>query len=732
MAELKRTTDVNKHFHTILLREDNTGVCGLAGSGKKQHFHNVIWNDPIPPVIDFETQQELQPEQPGKFTLAEADGHTHDIVELIRVEQDTNTENDKACKMVHDLYKEAIEYEKDFRKEAKTDDEFYSLKQWPDDVVAELDAEQRSHLTIDETGAKLDTLSGTQRQTRYDIKYYARKGGSQVAAEVFTDMGKIICDWNNFDTQETEVFEDMMAVGRGIFDCYIDYENSINGDIKLRKAPWDGVVFGEHEAKDLDDLEYLIKHKWISKGQLKNEYPEKADDIERTYTGIFETTYDGEEVQPRVGTSYDKGNESNDLSDMYRKLKNDGDLVDVQRKNFKLLEMQRIVYKRVPVAVFRGEIDLNDPAGRPPMFNLNGYSQDEISQIKAMESVKIIKVPTSYIKKMVIAGMVKLDEENMKFTRFSCIPAYAKKRGKLVWGKVRVMRDPQQELNKRHSQAMDIINYAAGYGEFYDENTFPNKKEEANYKNNANNPRHIQKVKDINNLPQQKQGIKVPQEILTMESLSSDQLSRVSNIHPEMQGALQSQQSGTALLKSARQGLVGNEYLFDNLALARREVARWLLQAIAQVYTAKEIMEILYDYKEKNKSQEMASDAYSMEEIQDALTSALDGKLDKYDVKVSESASSPTKRYENFLKLLEAQRMGLEIPPEIIVEYLDLPLSIKEKAIGLIQERQAQEAEIEKMKAQTELQKSVLPALIAQQGRGADGQQAPGQMTLPG
>lgn len=744
MPELMRTTDnagKKPHFHVVYLRDDNTGISTI--SGDKPHFHQVIYTQAVPAVIDPETGIESQPEVPGKFSLAKENGHTHEIVPFIPAPEFTPTDNKKAVKKIQQYYKEATEREKEFFKEAKEDEEFISCKQWDKTVIQELENQERSHLMIDKISGKLDVLSGYQRQNRMDIKYFPRKGGTQRVADIFTQLIKIDWDNNNADYAETEVFEDQSAIGRGIFNCYISNQNSITGEIIIENFPWDGVRFGPHLKKDCSDLEYFVKHKWISYSKLKSEYPEDADKINKDYDlnfkGISEPI-DKELVRLR-GNQYEAGNTDPENAPVGSETFSpvpvkDKEFVDTLKKEYLLMELTEKQWRHVPIAIFKGDIDPQDD--NPPMFNLDGYSTEEIQQIKTIQDVAIVKQPTSYIRVTVVAGGTKLDEYKSDINEFGIIPVYAKKRRDWIWGKVRNLKDPQREINKRRSQSTDIINKSASYVEYYDDEIFgPN--EAKDYKKNANKPGHLQKVKNIERLPKQKEGVKFPAEIVQMEKDSSLDMREISNISPELQGLLKSQQSGSALVESKRQSLMGNEFLFDNLALGRRMIGRWYLQAAAMVYTAKQILEKL-DYSNGQREAEKQAPIqvggknlteYNQEELaelEEELARALDGRMAKYDVKVGESASSPTKRYENMLKLMELRSMGGAVPLPLLLEFMDIPPDIKEQVLQYAAAEQQAAAQAEASKNQTEIVKTIIANSNKGQGQNVGQIQPGGQM----
>lgn len=725
MPQLKRTTENSGHFHAVLIKEDDTGYTSMAampGDGKRVHTHAVIFTPPTPAVIDQETQQITAPERPGSISLEAADGHTHQIVEFIAVPKTEKADDDEAVKEVRQLFKTALELERASRENAMEDYQFAQVEQWDIKDRQSLKTEKKACLTIDKITGKLDILSGYQRQNRKDIKYYPRKGGNQVVADIFSQATKVIWDWNNADYAETEVFEDQMNVGRGIYNCYISYENTLDGEIVIEKFPWDGVLFGPHEKKDATDLEYLLKFKWVSFNQLESEYPDKAELIQRDSRMTFGLESADTKIQ-RPGRQYDvpevadnvvKSDTANVTNLDYK----DPDFVNIANRNYLKVECHRIIREHIPMAVFKGEIDPDD--GKPPVYSLDGYDPKEIAAIKQMPDVSIVKQPHKYVKITTVAGTIKLDEERSTFSMFSVIPVYAKKFKDNWFGKIKNLKDPQRDVNKRRSQITNIINKTAGYPEFYDANTFP-PGEEKNYQRNANTAGHLQKVNDINNVPRQKEGIKFPSEIATLEKESAQDLAEISNIPPEMQGMVQSQQSSKSLMAARSSALLGNEFLFDNLALGKRQVGRWLLQAIPQVYTSKSIMKLLDYSKEQGQEVQIAgqpADQYSEEQLEKYLQEALNGNLNKYDVKVDESNAAPTKRYETMVKLMELQASGAQLPQTLLLEYVDLPPDVKKRALAEIQAQQQAALQAEQDKNKTEIAKTILANQNKQQPAG--------------
>lgn len=66
----------------------------------------------------------------------------------------------------------------------------------------------------------------------------------------------------------------------------------------------------------------------------------------------------------------------------------------------------------------------------------------------------------------------------------------------------------------------------------------------------------------------------------------------------------------------------------------------------------------------------------------------------KYDVVVTEADNNVTFRYETFSQLVELVKAGMPIPPDLIIDYMDLPNGeeIKQKILQLQQMQMQQQA----------------------------------------
>ncbi len=693
MSELKRTSINDEHYHYVYLRDDNTAFTSIADDG---HTHEVKYVPPVEPITDPDTQEVLNEGQPGRFELEKAKGHTHKI--LLQSESDslprTKFDNEKkfednVVEMTKALYKAAKDLEKTSRKNSTEAFEFYEGKQWDDADRRELEAKDRACLTINEIEPKIDVLTGYQRQNRYDITYLPVEGGDAVAADMMSFVAKNILEQNNFDHEESEAFEDQVIGGRGILTAYIDFTRTVRGEIRAESFPWDGVYYGPHRRKDMEDCEYQVKAFWYSLQKLRELYPDHEEEFTPDKMKDF-VEKDTAELQI-PGKNYDNPDAEADGS-----MTPKNEYVDEVKKEYLVIELQKKRFRRVPVAI--NAVD-------DYIFDGQFIDTKDVKKIKTIPGFDVIYKVACEMEIFKVAKDILLEEDYSDDDTFDTMPVYGKKKGDKWWGKVEPVKDAQRNINKRHSSMVDIVNKMAAYGWFYTGETFPDVNEEQKFKRNSAKPGFTQKIRSFNDRPQQVEGTKFPAELAQLEEMSSMKIREIMNVNQEMMGVGPQSQSGVAIAEKRRQGLIGNEFLFDNLSLARRMLGRRLFRLIQKVYTPERVMNLINDQKNKGgkKVGQQPVEIYTEEKIEEILN---DLDASKYDVVVSESAHSPSKRIANFLVWSDMAKQGVPIPPEMLIEMSDLPE--KDRIIAKMEEQKQQAMDLEQQKMQTELQKTAM------------------------
>lgn len=673
------------HYHIIYCNMADTPTARMS-QAEDGHTHEIEWyTEPI--------TEPNQPPKPGYFRILPdpRDGHTHEIVDYVReVKSKKQTENEVVDE-VHSLFKTACEVEADSAKVAEECDDFYMGKQWDEQTRHKLESQDRAALTINLTEKLVDELLGYQQQMRRDLRLVAKGEGDQRTADFYNILLKHALVQGKYLQAEARVFEDQVVPGRGNFSIYVDFEKDVRGVPQVRRLPWKDVKYGPHEEYDAEDCEYLVKSKLFSLLKLKELWPDKAEKI-ADQISLFDgsTTTSNEHVQYNT--------DQYAQSDAWLPTTFGGHVVlDIAKKEIRVFECQRIRY--VPTVIAGNtEEDFYD--------NLYGWKPDDIAAIKTIPGFFVAKRNVRKIRVTRVAGHVLLSDENpadLPVDRFTVIPVYAKKRGNHYWGKVKRALDPQREINKRHSQTIDIGNKCAVYGHFYDANTFPDEQSKSKWLRQSAQPGFNQEVSDINRTPKQAEGVKFPTELVEMLELSRKLLGELLTIAPDRQSA---NESASSLMHRQKQQLIGSEYLFTNLSDAKKAVGEIFIAYIQRYYTPERAIEILYneDAKTPQEIQGKALREFSKEQIKDLLSKF---DVSKYDLEVAEIASSPTVRLQTFMLLSELGQRGLPIPPDLLLEVADIPDSTKKRIQQTLAQQAQAQAEAETSKADAEVDKTL-------------------------
>lgn len=694
MPDLRVTVrQKNGHYHIAYVNE--TSGKGITSEAKGhvhqigQDFDVISHPNPQPGMPPIQT-----PQIKGWMVLpAGEDMHTHELTDYAGKQKEKDQSDEEIAKENIKLYKEAKDYEGEARKNAQESEDFVMGKQWDDEVKRDLNAKDRAALTINEIEPKIDLLSGYQRRNRMDIKLLPIEEGDSKVAQILNVAIKNILDQTNFEHEDSKVFEDEMITGRGNYNVYIDYESNIRGDIKVERFPWGDVFYGPHEKEDLSDCEYLIKTKWFSKAKLSQMYPDKVDELQKELNGYKLQAEDNQKLHYNPGEGYDD-------PDIKWQFSPDTDLIDIQRKEFRIIEVWRKEY--IKAHVFANAKD-------DFYFNAEGWTDADIKAVKTLPGFSVIQRNIHKIRVVKTASKTLISDEkpDLAWDDFYMVPVYAKKRGKSWWGKVEAAKDPQREINKRHSQIIDIANKMTSYGWLIDGNTFNKPNEEEKFKRTSTSPGFVVEVADIGRPPQRVEGPKFPTELVNIMAIDSQKIKEIMNVNLEMSGQAKSTQSGVAIAQQKQQGLLGNEYLFDNHTLAKKKLARLILRLIQKVYTPERVYRVLQnqDFKSKVQIEGKPLEEYPKELI---LAMLKDADLTKYDIAIAESPWSPSNRLANFMMWSDMAKQGIAIPPQLLIELSDLP--DKEKALQAIASQQQAAAQQEQAKMNMEVGKTQIAA----------------------
>lgn len=679
------------HKHIIYLPDDKNGMTTVNNG----HSHEVKTEENIIAAFNPAAPEQTLMRQTRLVVIPAADGHTHDIKELEAeaVEAEVKETDKEVVEHLYKMRKKAQEFDSESREAANDDEKFLTEDQWDASDRSEMAASQRPALTVNTAQSKMKALEGYQRNNRTDLKFYPVETGDTKATDIYNELAKITFERINYWQEETEAFRSASSVGLGVLYGYVDYEDDIKGWPKIIYIDWKKVYFGPHYRKDCSDLEFFTIEDAYSIEKIKSMYPEKAAEIDEMISEKCS--------QSSVDSVTDDWMSDNGYWDMTT--------INDLNKTVRVIEMQRYVYDTQYIFV--------DKTNTNNVINITGLSKADYKSIESLPNVKVVARSNRKIRMTKVAGRVLLYDGYPETitNKFTLWPLYAEKDRDKWRGKIRFIKDLCRVNNKYISVGTDVLNKMNAYLWFIAENMFDRPEDMNDFIKNCNKPGYVSKVMDINNLPKREQGVKYPGEIQAAMQFNLQLTDYIMNINPELMGQRSTADSGVQELERKKAALLGNEYLFDNLSMVKKEIGRWLLHVFHKVYGPERIMRIINNY---NQRVPMKVGGQPLEKISkiEILQMIENDDPTNYDVIISETGQSVSQRMANFTLLSELAGKGLPIPAPLLLEFAPLTDEQKQKAMDFIQQQMQMEQAREQAKQQTEIDKTKIAAMSKMQG----------------
>ena len=179
-------------------------------------------------------------------------------------------------------FKESIDFWRDWQREAREDYDFVRGKQWSKEDQDRFAESGRPAITVNRIKPLVNILSGYQRLNRYDIEFLPRTNDDSQICQVRKGMTKYILDQCGFDNEESNAFMDCAISGLGWLAVEYEMDESgEDGEAKVTRCdPFGMYVDPEAHRDDFSDAKYICRAKWVDKSELKEIYPEHADEID--------------------------------------------------------------------------------------------------------------------------------------------------------------------------------------------------------------------------------------------------------------------------------------------------------------------------------------------------------------------------------------------------------------------------------------------------------------------
>jgi hypothetical protein len=337
-------------------------------------------------------------------------------------------------------------------------------------------------------------------------------------------------------------------------------------------------------------------------------------------------------------------------------------------------------------------------------------------RIPNFEFFKVQDVKTKWIQW--VGNVVLYDGDSpMPFDGFSLSPMFAYRErtpsGVSHFGVVRPIKDPQKEFNKRWSQELHLMMNQDQGGNYIEADAILNM---ADYNASKHmpgadtflKPGGLNKIR-AKGLPQASQAVAM------VKNESMDIIKRISGVNPDLMGEAGGRQDpGVVVRLRQQQGLTILAPLFRGYKSMKKQFSEKLVAVIMKYMPDTQIRRIIGDDENV-----LIKGGVVVDQKRQLIAPLRDIRNVKYNIDIEESPANMTRNMYELSVFFESMEKGLPVPPELIIEKLDLPVTEKRTWLEWVAgqqkgQQEMQQMEIEYKKAELQQKGQIEMAKIQQ------------------
>lgn len=514
-------------------------------------------------------------------------------------------------------------------KNAKKDYEFHQGDQWSSAEKVTLRERGQPEVVENEIQPRVNRIVGQYKQIKTRIKFRGRNMDfDEATAQTLSDLTLYVQQSTGYEYEEGEMFIDGQISGFGCIECYVEFDDMYQPSIRIRHEDSLNVFPDPYSIRyDWGDANFVCRAKWIPMDDAKALYPDKV-------------------VELNGFVSY--GQAETQGIDTMRKL----DYVDEKFKRVRLVEVWYKEKEKRVIAIIPGNMQEGISSD---VQDATKFSETKLKKLEK-QGAKIVDKLEEKIKMAVYCGSILLESKDSPYNhkKFPLIPYYVfrKKNGE-PYSIVRALISPQEEINKRRSKALHLLNTNQAImeeGSVIDEDEL---------RREIAKPDGIIKVRKYDRF-QLVKNVELAQSQMGLLAESKESVKRISGIQdtPADTGQLR---SGAALQRKQAMTDVILTPIFENLRRTRMLIGKQIYELIKQYFTEEKMYYVLDDI---NKARQVELTDDILKKIKEA----------EYDIIVEEAPDTTTIQDEQF-GMLSQLIQGFQLPPNLSMAIL--PVMIK-------------------------------------------------------
>lgn len=540
------------------------------------------------------------------------------------------------------LYNEAYYAWNPYYPEAELDLRYYLGDQWDNQEKQKLFQDGRSTFVFNHVRKIVDFITGYQRQHRASSIILPIEDKDQLASDQLTQLIAHVMMNSEGYRAISDAFSGAMKTGWNLLSIYVDYsDDPINGDIKFNRESYNSFVCDPYFMKqDFSDCNYILRRKYLSQEMVNSMLP----GMEKEIADIHKFGWDRDDKFTWLP---------------YQRQPSGMELMAYN-------EMYQLQYQNVWYIVNQETGEFRKWPGPEDLLDQYLAQFPEITKMKKSEAyIEMTIIVNDQVMKTVV-NPYGLNE--YPFVPFFCLFEPESDQWDLkVQSKIRAIRDPQKESNRRRSQMVDILDSQINSGWIATEDSvvnpsslFQSSQGRVIWRKMGAEPGALEKI----------QPAQVPGSIFQLQELFDRDINQIAGVNDAAFGEIQSANE-SGVMQMIRQGssIANLQEIMDNLRYSQKALTKKVVKLIQQ-WTPQKIQRII--------NAEPAQELF-------------DPDLSKYDISIQEGIQTDTQKQMYFRQLVDLKQIGAPVTGEMLAKAA--PIQGKTEYIQQIEQMEQQQAQ---------------------------------------
>lgn len=532
----------------------------------------------------------------------------------------------------------------DFVTKADICDRFFMGDQWDKADRDRLRQQKRPALTINKILSTMANVMGEQIYNRNEISFRPRKPSRADVSDALTKVFKYISDQNQLDWKRSDMFADGVITSRGFLDIRIEFDDSMQGEVRITKPnPKNVIVDPDAEEYDPDSWSEVFTTKWVTADDIALLYGKADAELLRNREQSF-FPYGYDSIQAHRDRFGDR------MNPMYAGVYDESNVM----RNIRMIERQHRVldYQKHFLSPETGDM-------RPIPED---FTRDRIAWFVEKFGFVVVPKMVRRIRWSVIADQVKLHDDWSPYKHFTVVPYFPYFRHGTTIGLVENLVSPQEMLNKVASQELHVVNTTANSGWKVRSGALATMSVEELEQRGA----ETGLVVEVNGDPE-KDMVKitpnpVPQGLDRIGYKSEEAIKSISGVSDSMQGFDREDVAAKAIQEKKRSGSTNLAKPLDALVRTDFIIARNVLDLVQGFYTEHRLMTITKDQITGE------TETFAVNEPTPEGTIANDLTVGEYEVVTSSVPQRETLEDSQFDQAVALRELGVPLPDEVLIE----------------------------------------------------------------